>query len=57
MHQLVLDKSQMEHTQSPRTIIRSIPGCRTGHLTRTEYPSTIASVKLHGIVKPMIVTK
>uniref|UniRef100_A0A2P2NEB6 Uncharacterized protein n=1 Tax=Rhizophora mucronata TaxID=61149 RepID=A0A2P2NEB6_RHIMU len=48
---------RVDKTQSPATIIRSIPGCRTGHLTKTEYPSTMASVKLHGIARPMIVTK
>lgn len=45
------------HTQSPTTIMAIIPGCRIGHLTRTEYPSTSAKVKLQGITKPMIVTK
>lgn len=45
------------HTQSPTTIMNKIPGWRIGHLIRTEYPSTIAKVKLHGITKPIIVTK
>jgi hypothetical protein len=52
-----LQITQMMHTQSPTTMISSIPGCRIGHLTRTEYPSTKAKVKLQGITKPMIVTK
>lgn len=35
----------------------AIPDRRIGHLTRIEYPSISAKVKLHGITKPMIVTK
>jgi hypothetical protein len=33
------------------------PGTRRGHPTKTEYTSIMASVQLHGMTRPMIVTR
>lgn len=44
-------------TKSPSMMILNIPDWPTGNLVRMEYPSSIAKVKLHGMTKPMIVTK
>lgn len=46
-----------DHTQSPITMTSNIPSCRTGHWTRMEYPSSRARVTLHGMTRPMTVTR
>lgn len=46
-----------DSTQSPTTMINIIPTWWVIGLTKTANASTMASVKLHGITKPLIVTK
>lgn len=52
-----LKEAMDSHTQSPIVMTDIIPTWRGGRFTNTENASTTASVKLHGIIKPMIVTK
>lgn len=46
-----------DKTKSPTMMTNNILGWRGKHFMKTEYASTTISVMLHGITKPMTVTK